>query len=165
MHRIFREGFAINAKYCLGGSRGFTIIELMVVIFIAAVLMGIGMPGFFKWLPSLRLSSGARQIASDSQLARMKAISQNTRYRLNFQTASTYIFEVDNDSNGTPETQESGPFTLPSGITVTPTGPSSIFQPRGTADVADTMTVSNGTDTSLVCVKSMGRVFVGSGGC
>ncbi len=106
---------------------GFTVMELVVVIGLMAIISAIAMPSFVSWLPSYRLSAGARQVAADLQLARMKAISRNTSYHLNFLTSSTYQPEYDNDNDGTPEEQDGGPFTLPVGITVTATGPTSIL--------------------------------------
>lgn len=141
---------------------GFTVLELMVAIGIAMVVLGIAVPSLLTWLPTLRLSSGARQVATDLQVARMKAISQNTKFRLNFVTTSSYTFEKDSNNDGTfnasTET-ESGPFSLPEGIVVTATGPSSHFQPRGTANAAGTITLRNGnSETKAVQVAIVGRV-------
>jgi len=144
---------------------GFTVIELLTVVGIMMIITAIATPSFYYWLPTYRLSAGARQIAADFQLARMKAISQNTTYRLNFQTSSTYVLEVDNDNNGVPETVESGPFELPDGITASPTGPTANFQSRGTASGTDTITVSNSDATKVVCVKTVGRVHIEDSAC
>ncbi len=140
--------------------RGFTVMELAVVIGLMAVISAIAMPSFISWLPSYRLSAGARQVAADLQLARMKAISQNTIYRLNFISGTQYQLEKDAGF-----TLESGPFTLPEGITASPTGPTSVFQPRGTASPTNTITISNGSATRVVCVKTVGRVHIEDSTC
>ncbi len=143
--------------------RGFTVVELLTVIAIMMVIMAIAMPTFYYWLPTYRLSAGARQIAADLQLARMKAISQNTSYHLNFLTSSTYRFEKDTDNNGTPEDPESGPFTLPEGITVAATGVTSIFQSRGTANTGvgiKDISLTNGDANKAVCMETVGRVHI-----
>ena len=139
---------------------GFTVLELMVAIGIAMVVLGIAIPSFTAWLPTLRLSSAARQVATDLQVARMKAISQNVKYRLNFVTATSYTFEKDADNNGVFDSPaESGPFSLPEGITVGATGGTSEFQPRGTASAASTITLRNGNnETKTVQVAIVGRV-------
>ena len=76
--------------------QGFTIMELVVVMTLALIIMGIALPNLLSWLPTYRLSAGARQVASDLQLARMKAISQNAKFRLifngNVYPAATYTF-------------------------------------------------------------------------
>ena len=143
------------------GASGFTVMELVVVIAVAMLITGIAVPSFLSWLPTLRLSNGARQVATDLQLARMKAISQNAKFRLNFTSGTSYEFQKDNSGFG----YESGPFSLPEGITVTETTPftTSEFQPRGTANTGvgiSTITLSNGSDTKQVAIKLVGRVNV-----
>jgi len=145
---------------------GFTVLELIVAIGIAMVVMGIAVPSFMTWLPTLRLSSGARQVATDLQVARMKAISQNVKFRITFGTlpSTSYQLERDTNSNGTyelPGELESGPFSLPEGITVTTVSATPEFQPRGTATAASTITVQNANcETKNVQVAVVGRVMV-----
>src|SRR3989304_10462679 len=99
---------------CSRAASGFTLLELIVAISIASVVMGIAIPSFLSWMPTLGLSSGARQVATDLQVARLKAISQNVKYRLNFVTAPSYTFEKNADNNGVFDSPaESGPFSLP----------------------------------------------------
>ncbi len=126
---------------------GFTVIELMVVLAVATIVMGVALPNMMSWLPTYRLSAGARQLAGDLQLARMKAISQNTKYRLKFTTATSYEFEK--ESGGTFST-ESGPFSLPDGITITGTTPftTSEFQARGTVNAASVITLQNSNSST-----------------
>jgi len=141
--------------------RGFTVMELMVVVGLMAIISAIAMPSFVSWLPSYRLSAGARQVAADLQLARMKAISQNTTYRLNILGGGTQ-YQLEKDAGFT---LESGPFTLPEGITASPTGPTAEFLSRGTASATDTITISNGSATRVVCVKTVGRVHIEDSSC
>jgi prepilin-type N-terminal cleavage/methylation domain-containing protein len=139
---------------------GFTVIELMVVLAVAVIVMGVALPNMMSWLPTYRLSAGARQLAGDLQLARMKAISQNTKYRLRFTTATSYEFEK--ESGGTFST-ESGPFSLPDGITVTGTTPftTSEFQARGTVNAGGVITLKNINNLEkTVQVNIVGRVAI-----
>ncbi len=141
--------------------RGFTVVELLTVIGIMMIITAIATPSFYYWLPTYRLSSGARQVSADLQLARMKAISQNTTYRLNFISGTQYQFEKDAGF-----TLESGPFTLPDGITASPTGATSVFQSRGTANATQTITLTNDdAKTVVVCIKTVGRVFIDDSSC
>ena len=145
---------------------GFTLLELIVAIGIASVVMGIAVPSFMTWLPTLRLSSGTRQVATDLQVSRMKAISQNTKFRITFGTlpSTSYQLEKDSNNNGTyelPGELDSGPFSLPDGITVTAVSATAEFQPRGTASAASTITVRNGNnETKSVQVAVVGRVTI-----
>ena len=138
---------------------GFTVIELIVVLAVALIVMGVALPNMVSWLPTYRLSAGARQLAGDLQLARMKAISQNTKYRLNFGVlpSTSYTFEKDNGGFAT----ESGPFSLPNGITVTVVSATSEFQSRGTVNTAGSITLQN-TNSLIkqVQISIVGRVAI-----
>jgi len=73
----------------------------MITIGVAALLMAIAIPSFLSWLPTLRLSDGARQVAVDLQLARMKAVTQNTRFQVSFGAlpATSYTLQNDPDND------------------------------------------------------------------
>lgn len=140
---------------------GFTILELMVAIGIAMVVLGIAVPSLMTWMPTLRLSSGARQVATDLQVARMKAISQNTKYKMTFvgsiPGATSYRIEKDNGGF----VLESGPFSLPDGITVLSAPTTSVFQPRGTVDTSSEITLQNvNSETKKVQVAAVGRINI-----
>ena len=138
---------------------GFTVIELMVVLAVAVIVMGVALPNMMSWLPTYRLSAGARQLAGNLQLARMKAISQNTKYRLNFGVlpSTSYTFEKDDGGFAT----ESGPFSLPNGITVTVVSATSEFQARGTVNAASGITLQNiNSLTKQVQISIVGRVAI-----
>lgn len=146
------------------GASGFTVIELLVTIGVAAVVMATAVPAFMSLLPTINLSSAARQVGIDLQSARVKAVSQSVRYRLSFvgaiPGATTYV--VQNDSGGAFVTQ-TGPFALPPGISVSALTPSSssVFQPRGTVNAPSTITLRNGNgQTRAVQVTLVGRVSI-----
>jgi type IV fimbrial biogenesis protein FimT len=133
---------------------GFTVGELLVTIFIFGLLSAIAVPNFLRLLPSLRLSGAARQMATDLQLARIQAIARNSAQAVTFNTSSgTYTFG--SESRSLP--------SLFSGITIS-SATNTTFTPRGTA-TAVTITLTDGTNQRLVCVKAMGRVNVQSATC
>jgi type IV fimbrial biogenesis protein FimT len=53
---------------------GFTLMELMVVLAIAAVIMGLAVPNFRAFIRNSRLTSGANDLLSSISLARTEAI-------------------------------------------------------------------------------------------
>jgi len=68
----------MKKKTCaITGGAGFTLVELMVTIGLFAILAGIAIPGFSKWLPGYHLKSAARDFFSNLQLAKLEAIKQN----------------------------------------------------------------------------------------
>ena len=59
--------------------RGFTMLELMVTISLAAIMAAIAAPGMMDLIRSNRLGTAARQLDADLVLARREAIKRNTR--------------------------------------------------------------------------------------
>ena len=79
---------------------GFTLVELMVVIAIITVSLIIAIPTYHMTIkPTADLNGAARLLFSDIQLARLRAVSENVRHGLDFDsTADDYI--VFQDTNG-----------------------------------------------------------------
>jgi Tfp pilus assembly protein FimT len=60
-------------------------VELIVVVVILTLVVGIGVPTYHLTIkPTVQLNGAARQLYADFQLARLRAISENTRYGLAF---------------------------------------------------------------------------------
>jgi len=58
---------------------GFTVIELMIVMTIAAVLLAIGMPSFVEFSRETRAGSAMSSLTGDIHLARSEAVKRNAR--------------------------------------------------------------------------------------
>jgi prepilin-type N-terminal cleavage/methylation domain-containing protein len=137
-----------NAK-----AKGFTVIELMAAIGVAAVLIAIAMPKLLSVLPGLRLNDAARQVATDLQLARMRAIAQNNSNTVTFDSSTgTYTFTLGNESIDIDQLYQGIMF---SDVTANP-----VFTSRGTASTTATITLSNGSATKAVEVTPIGRVRI-----
>ena len=67
---------------------GFTITELMVTIAVIAILASLAIPNFIAWLPNYRLRSGAEEIQSTLQFARLTAIKRNATATVTFDIAN-----------------------------------------------------------------------------
>lgn len=146
-------------SFCKLNSAGFTLMELMTAISLIAILAAIGMPAFTRILPGLRLTDAARQVATELQHVRMKAIAKGIAQQISFSTSS-YVLQQCSGAC----TNEGGNIGLPTGITATAaTAPR--FEPRGTVTTAAGITLSNGTSQKYVCVKTIGRVNIQDGAC
>jgi len=64
--------------------RGFTLIELMVVIAVVAVIAALAAPMFTSLIEMQRLRGTTAQLVTDLQFARNEAVSRNTLVRLSF---------------------------------------------------------------------------------
>ncbi len=69
---------------------GFTLVEALVVIVIMAVLAGIAIPGFARWLPDYRLRGAARDLYSNLQFAKSGAIRDRADWSVEFPGGNTY---------------------------------------------------------------------------
>lgn len=133
--------------------KGFTLIEFLVALTVVGILMGIAVPRFFAVLPGIRLASAQRQVATDLQLARMRAISQRIPYGLTFNTATTYSF-----TNG-PDSRNLTLLFPGTTATVAPGNPTFTTVGANNAGATTTITLTNNGVTKQVLVNPAGRVF------
>ena len=68
-------------------ARGFTLLELMVVLVVLAVLAAMGLPLFSNALPGMRFAGAARALAADLRDARRRAIAGNREVALTIDLA------------------------------------------------------------------------------
>ena len=78
--------------------RGFTLVEMMIVIAIMAILAAIAAPSFQTYMAQRRLNGTARQVMTDLMAAKMKAVSLNQNVKVSFE--SNPIYQIWNDANG-----------------------------------------------------------------
>jgi Tfp pilus assembly protein FimT len=128
---------------------GFTLMEMLTAITVAMILMSIALPAFTKLLPGIRLSSAARQIATDLQLVRMRAIAQHANQTVTFNPdTATYTFGTDTRNLS----------QLYPGTTII-TADNPTFNTMGTAALA-TIKVGNNGQQACVQVNPIGRVDI-----
>jgi len=143
-------------------AKGFTLTELMITLGVFAILLAVAVPTLKDWLPRYRLKAAARQIASDMQLARYRAIATNVRHGVYFDaTKITYKVYSDDNGNANFDSGEEEKTVTLENVTCT-TAPQTInFLPTGTA-TADTVTIENtkGQASSIVVLGTTGRIRI-----
>ena len=65
------------------GNKGFSLLELILVLFLMGLIVGLALPFVVKTLDRVKLQSEARQIASTLQFARSEAISKKILFTFN----------------------------------------------------------------------------------
>lgn len=99
----------------LNSQRGYSIVEMLVSVGLAAVLMAVAVPYFPAFWAEFQIGGAAREIAIDLQRARMRAVGENAWYRVVFDSSSgSYHFESSPDGNTF--TQTGSTIWLPRGI-------------------------------------------------
>jgi prepilin-type N-terminal cleavage/methylation domain-containing protein len=73
-------------------NKGFTLIEMMIVVAIIGILSALAIPSYNKFIAHQNLNAAARDLFSDMRSARVSAISQGVQYGIYF--PSTTEFEV-----------------------------------------------------------------------
>ena len=96
-------------------NKGFTLTELTVTLALLGIMSAISIPSYFSWLPRHRLQTSVRHIYDDMNMARSRAVKNNT--------AAVAIFDISSDTY-TVYLDTSSPlnWTLDAGETVISTG-------------------------------------------
>jgi prepilin-type N-terminal cleavage/methylation domain-containing protein len=81
-------------------SKGFTIIELMIVIAIMGIMAAMGIPNFLGWLANYNLKAAANELYSNMQFARINAVKQNKEWAVVFDTANDIYYVCSDNGDG-----------------------------------------------------------------
>jgi prepilin-type N-terminal cleavage/methylation domain-containing protein len=86
--------------------KGFTLLELIIVIALMGIIMMIALPGIQTWMSKCRLNGAARQIMADLTYARMMAVSENHPFVVTVLNNRQYTILDDDNANGSADTGE-----------------------------------------------------------
>lgn len=133
-------------------NRGFTLVELMVLIGIVGIVAAIAVPSFNGYLRANRIDVTADEIASDMALARSMAVSQGRVIRFEG-VAAGYRITVPGSGRIVRERAFDGAVELVDDVTVN-------FFPWGSAQ-ATVLNLDNGVQVKQIQVLPTGIVEVG----
>ncbi len=146
-----------------GGSGGYSVLELLVVIGIFVAVAALVWPNFRLWYDQSNLNGIARQVQADLMWARMEAVQRScpvTATFVNNQQGYTIWMDIDRDS-----TQDTGEVInrstaqdfkdvrFGSSIQI-------VFQARGTASSTGDVVLSNSQGSKTLSVNVAGRVRI-----
>jgi prepilin-type N-terminal cleavage/methylation domain-containing protein len=70
---------------CNGRSqRGFSLLEMIVVLLVVSILLGIAFPSFMQWRQSVQYRTLAREVAAALRYAQSSSVMNNRQYRVQF---------------------------------------------------------------------------------
>lgn len=171
-NRIVRKA---RSTGILARTRGFSLVELFVVLTIIAITAAIATPSITATVRAYRAGAAARQLMTDLQFAKMGAVSQRVNYRVSFDAGQTrYWIERWNAATAawnqvdavralaTPGTPY---FTLGAALNLAFTGGNAFveFTPLGVTNSNGVATVRVGAAVRNVSVNAIGRVRIDVG--
>jgi len=154
-------------------AKGFSLVELLIVLVILAIASALAAPNVTRWLESYRLQGTARQLMTDLQFARMGAISGKVECRVSFDAANNkYTIAKGNLSSGSTSwtqvgidrkiSDASNPYYA-KGVTLSENFQNHyvILTPSGEASQAGTVTFTTQHYSKAVTVTPSGRLQIG----
>lgn len=156
-------------------TRGFTLVELMIAISIAAILLSAGLPAFNDFIRDNRLQKTTAAFVADLAAARAEAARTFQTAAVCPSTAGTAcdgtdwttgrIVYVDANGNGTVESSEIVRWSAPpdSGVVLTPSGAGTLiaFRPTGAAAASGSVDLCDGRTGNYgrrIEVNAAGRI-------
>ena len=141
--------------------KGFTLIELMIVISISAILLAMAVLGYLAVVPTYRLKAAVSLVRGDLYAAKIRAVKNNRQYKVVFGT-NTYQIQRGTSGSGTftlDAIETSRTFSEYPGVTVkTAATVDPVFSPRGTATVC-AITLQNAKgDEKALSISVAGRI-------
>ena len=142
---------------------GFTVIELMLALFLAGIIAAIAIPSFRGYVDNTKLKGAARQIMTEigDTLQRSKAENAQYRITLNADPANTYTLER-LTAPATTQTKNLAEFGSDIRITAASYPSNRVtFETRGILSQGGTITLGNArSSTAVITTSQAGRSHV-----
>ncbi|MCK9274453.1 MAG: GspH/FimT family protein [Syntrophales bacterium] len=149
------------------GKRGFTLIELVIVLLLAGIMAAIAAPSFNTYMKNSRLNGAARIVMTDLMFARGLAASENNLVRVFFVNSRTYKILDDDNGDGMQNNSELYVRTRDirneyHDVSISSNVSPLTFQPNGTVSGSTaSITLNNAEgDTKKITVSLPGRVKI-----
>ena len=154
-----------------GANRGFTLIELMVVVAVIGVIALVAIPGMQMLTNASRLNGAASELTAALQLARSEAVRRNARVTVCSTTtcaggSTSWAQVFVRQPNGTADDPAIIRSFAPSGA-LQISGPAAgiVFRPSGLIESAQQVEIGISGNTRYLCVQISGLVSVKKVAC
>jgi type II secretion system protein H len=145
-------------------SRGFTLIELMIVIGIIGIVSAVTLFGWRGYQDNANLRTAVREVMSDIASCRQRSVSEGVNYCIQFTDGSpNYSINVSSCGAPTQTPQAKNLRNFGSGLTIRDTNFNSdqvIFRPRGTSSLGDINLINSKGSRATITINMAGRAHV-----
>ena len=135
--------------------KGFTIIEVLIVIVIIGVVSAVAIPNLISWVPEYRLRGASRDLYDNMQFARMSAIKAREDCYISFNTPSENQYSINTETE-TLKTVVLADYG--SGITFSSAPETIRFQSNGLSDAENNVEITNSAATYQASVFISGSI-------
>ena len=175
----------MNAQLSAVRNKGFTLLELLVTVSIAAILLAVGVPSYVTFIDNNRVTSQANDMLYSVNMARSEAIKRGTEVRLVSVAGSDWSggWNLVADTNNDPDFDDpadilmqwealNGDGSLAIAATNSPTDTYMAFTSRGglsPSNASFVFTLEPGDcdaiDSRIISLQPSGRASVSHGDC
>jgi prepilin-type N-terminal cleavage/methylation domain-containing protein len=144
-------------------NKGFTLIELMIVIAIIGILSAVSTYGWLGYQNNVNLKTAAREVMADIASCRQLAVSGNCDYLIQFTDSSPNYTITAPTCVPPPPTQTKNLTSFGSGLTITTTtfGTAPVsFISRGTSSFGTINLKNSKNSTATITINITGRTYV-----
>lgn len=141
--------------------RGFSLLEMLLVIAIVGIAMAIAVPNFSSWRDQRAVNSAAKTLMSHLKQARVIAMAENRTVTVIF-ASDSYTYDYDSGSCGLCKPQQIALDTFSSqlsvNINITPAELS--FYSKGWGTRNSTVTLTAGSFSKSITINKIGRAYL-----
>jgi type II secretion system protein H len=142
----------------LPDQRGFSLMELIVVIAIVGIMASIAIPAFSSWRDKSAARGAAQSLLVHLKQARTLALAENRSVSITF-TSTSYTFDADTSGSCGPCRNEQVSFgQFSNNLSISPTT-TRTFSSRGTAN-SGTMTLTASGNSRAITMNIIGRAYL-----